>query len=150
LIEETAPRRVDTSGHWICDQVHISKLTSQEALETLGHLWLARIDITDPNNGKVIGSLQGGLTLTEFNIVSRYWRRVEVPPQVVIEPNEPVIIEPNEPDISNVCFSVGGKHHLFIDCSYMTGKLPLIVDCNPNDICLRCAARKLSELQTKN
>jgi hypothetical protein len=150
LIEESPPRRIDTSGHWATDGVHITTLDSGQALEVFHHIWLNRMDITDPNNpARVIGHQNVGLTLTEFNILSRGWKpQPAIIPPVIVEPNEPpAIVEPNLPDISNLCFTVGGKHHLYIDCSYLTGRTDLTIeDCAPNNICIRCAARKVREL----
>jgi hypothetical protein len=137
FIEENAPRIYAPNGHWSCEIVHITPLDSQQALELFRHRWLDRLDIADPN-GRVVGSIDNGLTLVEFRTLSKHWQSVAVPP--------PVIVEPNLPDISNLCFTIGGKHHLFIDCSYLTGKDGLdIQTCDPNNICIRCAARRLSE-----
>ena len=47
--------------------------------------------------------------------------------------------------ISPECFTLGGKYHLFEDCRHIRGKLYKSCECEPNNVCLTCVARKLKE-----
>jgi len=84
-----------------------------------------------------------------FGKLSQNWK-----PRQVVPPSDPntlpklvVVPEPNEPVLSyipGICYTVGGKHHLFYDCQYLKNKdwKPCICSTDPNDICLICIARK--------
>ena len=86
--------------------------------------------------------------LKDFAALSKVWNM----PQVVqpTEPNEIIIPEPNEPIIDTafgqICYTLGGKHHLYQDCRYIAGKEWVPCVCDPNNICLTCTARKITEL----
>jgi hypothetical protein len=85
------------------------------------------------------------LDLTDFVFLAQRWEGdpnyippVETPtmPQ---DANEP---EPNEVQATvRFCFTIGGKHHLFEDCRYILGKEYKPCLCDPNNMCLTCAAR---------
>ena len=82
------------------------------------------------------------LDLTDFVFVSRLW--YSDPNR--IPPSELNVVEPNEVQASvQFCFTIGGKHHLYDDCRYIRGKEYKPCICDPNNLCLTCAARVIVE-----
>ena len=53
--------------------------------------------------------------------------------------------DPNLPYTEGICYTVGGKHHLYADCRHLKDKQWSPTICDPNNICLTCVARKARE-----
>lgn len=81
--------------------------------------------------------------LKDFAALSKVWSAPE--------PNVPVITppEPNEPAVDtafgHICYTIGGKQHLYDDCRYIIGKDWIPCVCDPNNICLTCKARRAND-----
>jgi len=61
----------------------------------------------------------------------------------VVTPADPNSSEIPNSSLGQICYTVGGKHHLYQDCRYLAGKEWIPCVCDPNNICLTCAARRL-------
>jgi hypothetical protein len=86
--------------------------------------------------------------LKDVAALSKVWNMPPVAQPA--EPNEPAISDPNSSEIPNsslghICYTVGGKHHLYQDCRYIADKAWTPCVCDPNNICLTCAVRRLEE-----
>ena len=55
--------------------------------------------------------------------------------------------KPPESTLGVICYTLGGKDHLYRHCSSIVGKVVTECDCKPNNenICLKCLARKIRE-----
>jgi len=85
------------------------------------------------------------LDMTDFVFVSRLWysdpnRIMPTMPQDANEP-EPYQVQGQ----AVICFTVGGRGHLYEDCRYLRGKEYKPCLCDPNNICLTCISRDLLE-----
>jgi hypothetical protein len=86
--------------------------------------------------------MDGVINLRDFAVLSACY----VPTVVIPEPNMP---EPNDNAFGLICYTVGGKSHLYSDCRYIKDKAWSPCLCNDpnnnNGICLTCLARKARE-----
>jgi len=79
--------------------------------------------------------------LLDFAHLSRNWRPI-IKPVATIDDVVVIPSDPNEPADVQICFTIGGKHHLYSDCQYLKGKEWKPCLCDPNNICLSCIAEK--------
>ena len=96
-----------------------------EALRAFARNWLNTSKPAEPH-----------YNLNGFVYLARHW------------PGDPNSIPPvvEEPDtLGVICYTLGGKDHLYSDCRYLTDKEWRPCVCDPNNICLTCTARKLKE-----
>lgn len=103
---------------WIMPESYYQRMTHQECLMFMAEHWLDPIF---------------GFRFEDFAELSRHWSG-HTPYQ-----------EPTEPAIGVVCYTIGGKHHLYIDCRYIASKETTPCLCDEVNICLVCTARRLSE-----
>jgi len=104
---------------WIMPESEYRRMTHRECLMFMSEHWLDQTF---------------GFRLEDFAALSRHWSG-----------HTPYQEEPTEPVIGIVCFTVGGKHHLYADCRYIANKESSPCLCDDANICLVCAARRLSE-----
>lgn len=73
----------------------------------------------------------------------------EIETTVEIAVEEPIVTEPNElvndNALGQICYTIGGKQHLYQDCRYLKDKEWIPCVCDPNNFCLTCVARKAQE-----
>jgi hypothetical protein len=102
---------------------HLRHTDYPEALRSFARCWLNTSKPGEPH-----------YSLNGFLYLSRHW------------PGDPNYIPPEPPStVGVICYTVGGKHHLYQDCSYISGKEWTPCVCDPNNICLRCAARRITD-----
>lgn len=84
--------------------------------------------------------MDGVINLRDFAILSACY----VPSVVIPEPNN-IEVEPNDASLGAICYTVGGRHHLYDDCRYIVSKEWIPCLCESDNLCLVCLARKVSE-----
>jgi len=80
----------------------------------------------------------GVVNLKDFAVLSACWVGVKIP-----DANLPP--EPNDNAFGQICYTVGGKCHLYEDCRYIKDKAWTPCLCESDNICLACLARKAEE-----
>jgi hypothetical protein len=130
--------RIQSPTKWQVDAV-VTKCTHQDALWWMTQGWMKLYNLED------------------FAQLARRWKPTICGPDLPENDTQPDLCpiddtqtDPNsqgtlDSSLGQICYTVGGKQHLYQDCRYIRDKAWTPCVCDPNSICLTCTARRLAE-----